>query len=163
MPSVDRVGRSFPLTLAVALASYGEVAHAVFCGGEWFARMEEAALSVLDVTRGPEDLDQLLVDRPFIAPAPASPSGTVGTIGVLPSVEGFEAMAQGEALRVWGEHGGWKALWWTRGRIDEPPLVLASAGLPSVDEFAGLLQSHPSPIPAEADADAAAPSSFIEP
>src|SRR5206468_3770015 len=51
MPSVDRVGRAFPLTIAVQLTSCADAACAIFHAGDWFARLEDAALSVLDVTR----------------------------------------------------------------------------------------------------------------
>jgi diacylglycerol kinase family enzyme len=47
MPSVDRVGRHFPLALAVELSSLGAAAHAVFDGGAWFTSLEDAALGVL--------------------------------------------------------------------------------------------------------------------
>jgi len=57
MPSVDRVGRQFPLTLAAELRSSAAAAGALFEAADWFAALEDAALSVLDPTRGPDDLD----------------------------------------------------------------------------------------------------------
>jgi type VI secretion system protein ImpM len=147
MPSVDRVGRQFPLTLVAALSSYAAVAQAVFHGAEWFEGLEETALGVLDPTRGPEDLDQSLVDRGFAAPQTANLTAPDGsTLRRLSSVdEGFELLAQTEALRAWGRDVGWSGLWWTRGRVDGDPLMLTCAALPTAEEFGWLLQSRLSP------------------
>jgi hypothetical protein len=102
---------------------------------------------VLDPTRGPEDLDQSLVDRGFAAPQTAdltAPDGS--TLRRLSSVdEGFELLAQTEALRAWGRDAGWSGLWWTRGREGGDPLMLTCAALPTAEEFGWLLQSRLSP------------------
>jgi type VI secretion system protein ImpM len=147
MPSVDRVGRQFPLTVAVALPSHTAVAHAVFEGADWFADLEEVALAALDVTRDADDLDLALADCAFAFPNVAEPEGPIGTIRRLPSAEEFSRLAKAEALRAWGGHAGWSSLWWTRGRVDDHPLMVAAARLPTVEQFTGLLQSRSSPTP----------------
>jgi len=141
MPSVDRVGRQFPLTLAAALPPDAAAAHAVFRGASWFAGLEEAALGVLDPTHSPDDLDRALADRAFTLPGilPAATSGA--TLKRLPSVEAFEVLAQAEAFRAWSS-AGWKGLWWTRGRMEGDPLMFACAALPTVEEFGWLLESR---------------------
>jgi type VI secretion system ImpM family protein len=58
MPSVDRVGRHFPMTLAVPLPSLHEVAEVLFRREDWYAHLEAIALSALDPTRGPEEFDE---------------------------------------------------------------------------------------------------------
>lgn len=147
MPSVDRVGRQFPLTLAVALPSDAVAAHAVFEGADWFADLEDAALGVLDPTRGPDDLDRALADRAFTPPVIVELDGSAGAMRRLPSTEGFELLAKAEALRAWGRDAGWNGLWWTRGRVDGDPLMLSCSGLPTAEEFGGLLQSRSCPAP----------------
>ena len=142
MPSVDRVGRHFPLTVAVELSSYGAAAHAVFEGAEWFAGLEDAALGVLDPTRGADDLDDALAQSAVAAPPTADPNGSVRPLRALPSVEAFGPLAEGEALRAWSESTGWRALWWTRGRVDGDSLMLGCAGLPTAEEFGWLLESR---------------------
>jgi len=147
MPSVDRVGRQFPLTLAVALPAYASVAQAVFESGDWFASLEEAALGALDVTAGPDDLERALAQRPFppassFLPPRGDPDSSVGVMRRLPSAEHFVTLAKAEAVGAWGQHAGWQGLWWTRGRIDASPLMLASARLPTAGEFARLLDSR---------------------
>ncbi len=144
MPSVDRVGRQFPLTLAVALSSYAATAHAVFEGGGWFAGLEDAALSALDPTLGVEDFDRALAQHAFSLARIEEPDGSGGSMRRLSSAEGFMTLAQAEALRAWGGRAGWNALWWTQGRVDGDPLMLTCAGLPSAEEFGWLLESRSS-------------------
>ena len=141
MPSVDRVGRHFPLTVAMAMPTHAAAAYAVFEGADWFAGLEDAALAVLDPTRTADDLDGALAQSVLAVPAtePLSPGGPVRA---LPSVEAFAPLAESEALRAWSETTGWMALWWTRGRVDGVPLMLGCAGLPTADEFVQLLTSR---------------------
>jgi len=155
MPSVDRVGRHFPLTVAIALQSYTAAARAVFEGADWFAGLEEAALGVLDLSRGADDLDRALADFAFELPRIADPNGSVGSMRRLSSTEEFELLSKVEALRAWGEHAGWKGLWWTRGRVDGDPLMLACVALPTTEEFGWLLQRRSFSAPARGAADAA--------
>jgi len=142
MPSVDRVGRHFPLTVAVELASHAAAAHAVFEGTEWFAGLEDAALAVLDPTRGADDLDDALAQSVLAVPASADSDASIRPLRALPSVEAFGPLAEGEALRAWSESTGWRALWWTRGRVDGDSLMLGCAGLPTAEEFGWLLESR---------------------
>jgi type VI secretion system protein ImpM len=146
MPSVDRVGRQFPLTLAVPLASDAAAAHAVFEGADWFADLEDAALGVLDPTCSPDELELALANRAFTPPQAAEPDGTGAGMRRLPSTEAFELLAKAEALRAWAGQSGWKALWWTRGRVDGDPLMLACSGLPTGEEFGWLLRSRVSAV-----------------
>jgi type VI secretion system protein ImpM len=143
MPSVDRVGRHFPLTVAAELPSHGEAAHVVLAGADWFTALEEAALTVLDVTRGPDDLDAALAGHPVPSPiATDAEFVAVGTLCPLPSPEAFGPLVQSLALRAWCRHGGWRSLWWTRGREDAEPLMLTCAGLPTATEFEWLIQAR---------------------
>jgi len=144
MPSVDRVGRQFPLTLVAELPSHAAVAHAVFNGAEWFAGLEEAALGALDTTRGPDDLDQSLVGRTLAAPQAADlgSSNGAGLRRLSSADDGFECHAKEEALRAWSQNVGWKGVWWTRGRVDSDPLILTCGELPTAEEFGWLLQSR---------------------
>jgi len=143
MPSVDRVGRYFPLTLAMEVASAAAVAHAVFNAAQWFAGLEDAALAMLDTSRGPEDLDCLLSDLTFTPPPAVSVDLGLGAIQDLPSLEAFDVLVRTEALDAWARQAGWKGLWWTRGRVNGDALVLACAALPTSDEFRALLESRP--------------------
>jgi type VI secretion system protein ImpM len=138
MSSVDRVGRYFPLTVALELTAPAALARAVFAGADWFARLEEIALAMLDGERSPDDLDVALAAHGFDLP-PADDAETT---------DAFERIAQARALAAWSRAEGWRALWWTRGRVDGEPMMLASASLPTVEEFARLLASGQPSAPA---------------
>lgn len=148
MPSVDRVGRQFPLTVAMPLSTYSAAARLVFDGADWFAGLEDAALAVLDPTRGADDLDSALEQSALTLGAAAEPDASVGLLRALSSVEAFGPLAEGEALRAWSESTGWKSLWWTRGRVDGESLMLGCAGLPTSEEFVWLLECRSTRAPA---------------
>jgi type VI secretion system protein ImpM len=155
-PSVDRVGRHFPLTIAVPLSSYAAVAHAVFDGAGWFEGLEDTALAALDPTCGPEDLDRDLADQLFSASRTDAVGDSGGPLRRLPGLEGFASVAKGSAVRAWAQSAGWSGLWWTRGRIDGDTLMLTCAGLPTAQEFGWLVEGRPARA-AGLDADGTAP------
>lgn len=70
MPSVDRVDRHFPLTLAAATDG---PADPVGCAG-WFDALDEAARGVLSLHCGVDDLEQVLSRLPPAPPATAAAS-----------------------------------------------------------------------------------------
>lgn len=146
MPSVDRVGRHFPLAVAVELASLGAAAHAVFDAGAWFTSLEDAALGVLDPTCGADDLDATLAQSVLTAPPTAAGASSIRPLQALPSVDAFGPLAEADALRAWSESTGWRALWWTRGRVDGHSLMLGCAALPTAEEFVRLLEGRPTSI-----------------
>jgi type VI secretion system protein ImpM len=148
MPSVDRVGRYFPLSVIVELPSYAAVARAVFKGGDWFAGLEDATLGMLDSGRGPADLDETLATLPLSLPAAEDVDDSADSPRPLSSIEGFESVAGGRALAAWAQHKGWRALWWTRGRVDGQPLIFTCTGLPTAEEFGKLLESGRPSAPA---------------
>jgi type VI secretion system protein ImpM len=141
MPSIDRVGRPFPLTIAVALPTAAAAAHAVFHSDRWFSGLEDAALTALDATRGPDDLDGVLIDRALVFVPAGGANGSRRSVRSLASFEAFESVARTEALTAWSQHAGWHAAWWTRGREGGDPLMMTCAGLPTVEEFRCLLES----------------------
>lgn len=93
MPSVDRVGRQFPLTLAVA--GQGDPVALHFGNDRLFARMEDTALACLDddMTR-----DQLQTRLSALA-APIPPAGSHGPgWAVAPDLEALHAGVLARAL-----------------------------------------------------------------
>ena len=145
MPSVDRVGRHFPLTLAVPLTSLQEVADVVFNEGDWYTHLEDVALSALDPVRGPEEFDGAVAACVLTTSCVGEVDGEAGTRRRLLSVEDFGMVAAGEALGAWARESSWGSLWWTRGRVDGHSLMMGSAALPTPDEFAWLLAEQSVP------------------
>ncbi len=60
MPSVDSVGRYFPLTVAVQIPQSGELAVVMGTATEWFERVGELALSALQCDLDVEEFDDAL-------------------------------------------------------------------------------------------------------
>jgi type VI secretion system protein ImpM len=139
MPSVDRVGRHFPLTLAAPLVAHSAAAHAVFRGGEWFARLEDAALAALDPSREAGDFDGLVAGCSFAAPSTPSIDHSGRTGRWQTSVDDFAEIAAAVAFEAWSRDAGWRSLWWTRGPAGGDPLMLTSAELPTADAFGCLV------------------------
>jgi len=139
MPSVDRVGRQFPLTIAVALPSEAAFVRAVFDSAEWYADVEDAALGMLDPARGPDELERALLNCAFSLPPSQEMEPVTTAVRRLPSADSFGCMAKVESLQAWVEHAGWRGVWWTRGRVDGSPLMMTCAALPTSEEFGRLL------------------------
>lgn len=65
MPSVDRVGRHFPLTIALAVPAHATILHTMAAARDWFAAIDRAALACLDLHHLPEQLEMRLAELPF--------------------------------------------------------------------------------------------------
>ena len=146
MPSVDRVGRYFPLTLACALpADTNPVS--VFGTADWFDRAEDLILSVL---ADPFSLDTfdgqvLALGAPKAAaptagpptpPAFSRPNTWHLSTATAADLPGACATLLAQALEV-----AFLAysLWWTQGSDQVVPSLLACQGLPPPDGFSALL------------------------
>jgi type VI secretion system protein ImpM len=152
MPSVDRVGRHFPLTLTVSLTSVEEMAEVVFSEGEWFAHLENVALSALDPIRGPEEFDGAVAACVLTTSCVGEVDGETGVKRRrLLSVEDFGLVAAGEALGAWAQQSGWSSLWWTRGRVNGHSLMIGAAALPTPGEFSWLLAEQSVPTSTHLD------------
>jgi type VI secretion system protein ImpM len=119
MPSVDRVGRQFPLTFAAVAVDVGIAALIRGCGG-FLAVAETAGLDALAAGLNPTDVAARLA-------------------GDIPSAEG----AVGIAPECWSCEG---ALWWTTARDiacnsgATGVVRFATPGLPDAETFARMLQ-----------------------
>jgi type VI secretion system protein ImpM len=141
MPSVDRVGRYFPLTLARALPALpGDAAQAGDLLG-WLQQLDDVALDALHDDWPVERLDAELARLgawtavPVATDGAALPTGWPGSgrVEVQPP-QGVAALLTASARDALfqGLHG--KALWLSddsEGR----PLLRLTAGLPSASEF----------------------------
>ncbi len=145
MPSVDRVGRHFPLTLAACIDGQESLLDCASLHDEWFQDLEELALSSLAEGFSLDDFDAALCNLgpPDTAGATVIAVPTeAGTVIALdpaqelhaqlsaPSVSLMKAVA-GAALH---EH----SLWWTDGSQQIPPCMLVCNGLPSAAAFIAL-------------------------
>ncbi len=64
MPSIDKVGRHFPLTLATEIVPHPQALSSLLSAQAWYSALEQAALASLDLNISPDDLDQSLAQLP---------------------------------------------------------------------------------------------------
>jgi type VI secretion system protein ImpM len=151
MPSVDRVGRYFPLTLARPL-SPGTNLYRALCRPDWFERAEAVALSGLD---DGFDLDAFETQvQALESPEPSLESGTAipSDASAHRAEPGGDAWQMGVASpaqlqdacpvlleQALGELFFAYSLWSTSGSERVAPSLLACQGLPNPAGFAALL------------------------
>lgn len=153
LPSVDRVGRYFPLTLCAALPDFNFSTEALAALDRWMLALEEVARAALDPQSALADFEARLA----ACPPPLMPSSPASVLG--------QALALGESfvlLEVAGAQGlpgllgdvaasaarGLFApcsLWWCCDP-DGAAGGFACHGLPSPAVFARMLQYTPTPV-----------------
>jgi len=137
IPSVDKVGRYFPLTLGRALAPGLELTGVIAQASSWYRAIEALALAALE----PE----------FNLEAFAAPIALelAATVMALPPIDPlappglsvpFNGDAQSIALRQ-AHHplAEGRSLWWTSGSTRVAPCLLICPGMPPASSFAALL------------------------
>jgi type VI secretion system protein ImpM len=150
MPSVDRVGRHFPLTLAAATPT--SLLALLTDHGHWYGRLEALALSSLAPDFSLEAFDDVLAA--LAAPGrPAAASGAAGTPSVrnatalmldaaLPLDAQLAAPSPGLLRALAGAALVGHSLWWTDGSAEVAPCVLAHRGLPDPAAFVALFDGQ---------------------
>lgn len=144
MPSVDRVGRYFPLTIATALEAgvtpFDVAAHET----GWFGAAEALALHALDddtfeAGRLLEALEAIEAVRLAGVPREAvEASGSAWSCVVVgPGERDVPAAIAHELVR---RHGGAYTLWWTPATDSQPAAVAAVQALPEPSGFAEWLR-----------------------
>ncbi|NIZ15312.1 type VI secretion system-associated protein TagF [Phaeobacter sp. HF9A] len=136
MPSIDRVGRRFPLTLVAALPTPGPVALDHFSDSDMFEALEDIALDCLedsmDQTRLAQQLASVRVpDMRAVAPLRSSDDSIVltgvGEVSRLPvAVAAGLLEQQGRDLGIWSTV------------LEGQPRMLACKGLPTGPQAMGL-------------------------
>jgi type VI secretion system protein ImpM len=155
LPSVDKVGRYFPLTMAVALDAQFDVFGAIYDIQAWHSELERIALLALSVEFSVEDIELELANHPFpvlesvfdatpydvdglsrwwLSPQHAPESFAFADIF---HIDGALHCSLPQAIRtiVAG-----KTLWWSAPAMSGPAVLHCCAGLPPDDYFATLMQ-----------------------
>lgn len=144
MPSMDAVGRYFPLTLAGIAEGEALAPPDIDPRHAWFAKAEDVLLSALE----PEASLEMVLDETANldqAIAAGTPLAGVPKFGLI--YDGAAAMPLGELFAVCR-----KALqdcslaemsfWWTTGGEGFKPAGLVSSHLPQADVFTSMLTGH---------------------
>ncbi|MDH5326814.1 MAG: type VI secretion system-associated protein TagF [Gammaproteobacteria bacterium] len=154
MPSVDKVGRYFPLTILVPIPNGFNILQLPKDMNDWFDAAEQQALNALDE---PFDLDAFdkaveQLDVPVSISATAYSTATTNTVSVHSSGKStFQALATNQEmigpylnllnhfLFCFNKH---YSVWWTSGSPKVKPCFLTSQGLPPVEGYSGFLDGR---------------------
>lgn len=148
MPSVDRVGRYFPLTIAAALPSESNLLTLFSDHQSWFSQCENLALDALNEVCSLEQLLQNISDLnvPVIPSVPSlwrqSETSSPAWHLNLKSADqlGDRLPDLGHKLLVESMHD--YSLWCHEGADGQSSSLLACDGLPPVQGFAGFLDGN---------------------
>jgi type VI secretion system protein ImpM len=160
MPSIDGVGRSFPLAIFVGEGDASLPPPELEPNDAWFEAAEAVLLEALE----PGVTLELVAEKVVALPAPAlkSPMTKDGGFeeladgGVLARDIGNKVSAAFLAARHFGRRRAFasQTFWWTIGGEGFPSLVLLQVGLPPATRFADMLTGSFSNRAAEALGDA---------
>jgi type VI secretion system protein ImpM len=155
MPSVDKVGRYFPLTIALRIEPRPGAMAATFAAQSWYASLERIALAMLDVDAQPDDLDRSLAENPFPAPDPGGQGGNAGELAtwwrasdgnpkmlILPTEHSLNDLFDSTAENLLADMGTGRSFWWMvppRGGLTRLRCFL---GLPRDGCFAAMLEDN---------------------
>lgn len=134
MPSIDRVGRYFPLTVAQVLEPRASLAMVVSGSDEWFEQVECDLLATLEPQASFEAFEAGL--RPLGRATEPSP-GARPALGGMQRLEATTPEGRGLALADCACEG--MSLWWGKGSQRIAPGLIRCAGLPRSEDFAGFL------------------------
>jgi type VI secretion system protein ImpM len=146
MPSVDRVGRYFPLLVAQASFSPPVTPRALAQAEHWFAQVQAAMLGTLQADATVESFDAALTALADWADGAGRP---LPEPQQLPQRTRFES-AEGISMGAWlprvataswleGLHG--QSLWWPVREGAERTALSVTRGLPAAERFVDLLDA----------------------
>lgn len=135
MPSVDRVGRYYPLTVAVLLEQAPPLPFLFMSNNVWFEQLEDVALTGLEGSVDVNGFDELIQRIPNFTLSD-NLNGLYKTTTLQQLDNG--AVLNAEQLATFSAY----SLWSNEGSEPSVPLLLASEGLPPIRRFAELLQGN---------------------
>lgn len=153
-PSLDRVGRGFPMVLAAPLRDADAVVRVLREGGRWFAAlqcvyMEAQADETTDAASFEARVLALREPLHELSHSMASDAPEINWgLGDHWRVPWLRA-AENELLRRWNACMAARdgCLWWSHGGARVPPTVLLTRGLPEPAAYAGFLDASYAPTP----------------
>ena len=137
MPSVDRVGRYFPLTLVQPLGAGPASTQQLAGVWHWLARLDELARDALYEDWTADKLEEELARMalPDVSPPPAHEAqmpASQGSVVEVPAADGADAVWHigVQAQRAWASAAHGRA-WWHARPDEGAPRLLLSRGLPA--------------------------------
>lgn len=152
LPSVDRVGRYFPLTVCTEIASFGSP-DAVVTLERWLVRLEAVARTGLDADSSVDAFESALAACGGPEPCPVAAPGAAAITSVFARRSAFEHFTAGSdktlapLLTQTGAHlteqsMNGQTLWWCYNAADVPSGYI-STGMPDAHSFTEMLQYTP--------------------
>jgi len=144
MPSVDRVGRYFPLTVACRLPLDANPVSIIYDGNSWFDASEKIILTALEEQFDLDDFDNRVVslgDLDSIARAVCfQPEKGFGQAWQIPlfSVD-CRAELSGLVHNLFHQRFGNYSAWWSSGSENANPSLLLCPELPKPADFASMM------------------------
>lgn len=137
MPSIDRVGRYFPLTIAQTLQPEHSLG-AVVCGpDDWFEQAESVLLSTLESGASFEDFEQHWQALGSLPATARLPRRTIAGLQRSPAT----CPAERNAVLLEKACEG-ASLWWGKGSEHIAAGLLHCTGLPAAADFGSFLLGH---------------------
>ena len=134
MPSLDRVGRYYPLSILAPFDARLPPAEIAAGAADWFARMEEIALSCLGDGFDFAAFDAMVAGN--VLPTAERPAAE---LQVVASAGGQSAAIATLLGRLLQQRSVRYSLWWTSGSQAIPACCRAFPGLPPAEQFHQLL------------------------
>jgi type VI secretion system protein ImpM len=142
MPSVDRVGRYFPLVIALELPGLASPWRLVRAAEAWFDGVEALARSCLDDAYDFEAFEEAVRAFGPPAPIPDEPARPNPSRFARDGADGpIQAYADAVEAMLAGTNRPFSA-WWTRGSSTVAPSLLLHDAAPEPDQFAALLDGR---------------------
>ncbi len=150
MPSVDRVGRYFPLTIACKVNAKTSLIHTFSEASDWFEELESVAISALENDLAVEAFDSLvrnisgceltLKNNSHLLPAdnPSVDKSTV-YLDLKHSNARFDQMYSDISSQLLSTYLPGHSLWCTSGAEDISPAFLAFNGLPPASTYVEMI------------------------
>lgn len=148
-PSVDRVGRGFPMVLAAPIAQADDLAWLARAGAGWFAAVERvwrAGQQAVGAAVDAFDAEVMALAQPLdwlaFAGSPMAASGDVPAVG--DAVAAWWPSGEDRQLAAWAterERRPLGCLWWTHGAAQVTPAVRLTQGLPRPETYAAFVAS----------------------
>lgn len=148
MPSVDKVGRYFPLTIAVELDSTSQPLLLAGMANDWFDKAEEAALSALEDDIDLDQFDQRIehLGRPDPGSYEATSHPVISPSTPLqmdiPSVSTVAQTYPDLVKLLFDSTYTHYSLWWTSGSDHVNSRLIVHPGLPSKPGFTAFLDGN---------------------
>lgn len=147
MPSVDRVGRYFPLTVCSRLAAVPDTIEGADGLLDWLGTLEGAALCALDPTATIDDFEAALRRQADLSPLPTERiTGTPPPPGADAPMPGLFMLREGAEMSGWlaqafrdpGRMAG-HSLWWSFALDGDRIPAAIVRGLPSAQSYARMI------------------------